>query len=107
MQKLICKPGQRATIVRALPGYTMNQGLLGKVVRVIRLLSPSENLYVFPEYPCWKIEKNILGTDGREYIGVHDYCLAPLPDEGDVFEYDHEADFVREQNEELIVHEYS
>lgn len=100
MQKLICKPGQRATIVRSLPGMSTRMELIGRIVRVVRIMTPQENYWILPEFPCWKIETPILVSD-KEYVGVYDYCLAPLPDEGDVWEFDHEEDLVKEQNKEL------
>lgn len=101
MQKLICTPGQRATIVRCLPGHVQAPGLIGRIVQVKRLLTQQENIWVKPGYPCWLLMVPIVAKDGRVYEGVYDYCLAPLPDEGDVFEYDHEVELIDEQNKEL------
>lgn len=100
MQKLICKPGQRATIVRALPGAKVSPHLLGKIVKVLRIMGPKENMWIIAKYPCWEIETPIVVETGV-FVGVYDYCLAPLPDEGDVWEFDHEEELVKEQNKEL------
>ena len=104
--KLICRPGQRATVVRQIPTASPEAKrdqawTIGRVVRVTRLLSPRENLLLYKGWPAWEIETPLVGPDGFVYIGVYDCCLAPLPDEGDVFEFDHEANLIEEQEREL------
>ena len=109
MQKLHCKPGDFAIVIRGSVGLNQKPmpqlWAIGKVVQVLHLLDQTQLLQLDSRYPCWKLAVPMLGPDGRTFGAVYDAVLAPLPPANDVFEHDWQ-EFVKEHKIEIeeVIH---